>query len=315
MSEKRKDKSGRILRTGESQRKDFIYQYRYTDVLGKRQTIYAPTLQELREKEKAVQKETDDGMDYASGNLTVVQLLERYISLKQGVRYNTKVGYQFVLNIVKKEAFGSKKIREVKTSDAKLWIMKLYNDGRGCSTITSVRCVVRPAFEMAYNEDIIRKNPFDFKLDIIPNTSKKRIAMTKEQQEAFMNFIAEDNHYKKYWDEFTLLLETGLCISELVGLTKGELDFKARKIKVDHQLSRTRGGTYYIEKTKTECGVRYLPMSDIAYSCLKRILANRKKPAVEMIVDGYSGFLLLDKDGRPKVALHIEPVMKRTWNK
>lgn len=61
MSEKRKDKSGRILRTGESQRKDFIYQYRYTDVLGKRQTIYASTLQELREKEKTVQKETDDG--------------------------------------------------------------------------------------------------------------------------------------------------------------------------------------------------------------------------------------------------------------
>lgn len=51
--------------------------------------------------------------------------MERYISLKQGVRYNTKVGYQFVLNIVKKETFGSKKIREVKTSDAKLWIMKL----------------------------------------------------------------------------------------------------------------------------------------------------------------------------------------------
>lgn len=78
---------------------------------------------------------------------------------------------------------------------------------------------------MAYNEDIIRKNPFGFKLDIIPNTSKKRIAMTKEQQEALMNFIAGDNHYKKYWDGFTLLLETGLRISELVGLIKGELDF------------------------------------------------------------------------------------------
>lgn len=127
---------------------------------------------------------------------------------------------------------------------------------------------------MAYSEDIIRKNSFDFKLNIIPNTSKKRIAMTKEQQEAFMNFIAEDNHYKKYRDEFTLLLETGLRISELVGLTKGELDFKARKIKADYQLRRTRGGTYYIEKTKTECGVRYLPMSDIAYFCLKRAWNN-----------------------------------------
>ena len=31
MSEKRKDHKGRILRTGESQRKDLIYQYRYTE--------------------------------------------------------------------------------------------------------------------------------------------------------------------------------------------------------------------------------------------------------------------------------------------
>ena len=41
MSEKRKDNKGRILKTGESQRKDLIYQYRYTDIYGKRQTIYS----------------------------------------------------------------------------------------------------------------------------------------------------------------------------------------------------------------------------------------------------------------------------------
>ena len=44
MSEKRKDHKGRILRTGESQRKDLIYQYRYTDIRGKRQTIYSSDL-------------------------------------------------------------------------------------------------------------------------------------------------------------------------------------------------------------------------------------------------------------------------------
>ena len=135
MSEKRKDNKGRILRTGESQRKDLIYQYRYTDIRGKRQTIYSSD-----------------------------SLLERYISLKQGVRYNTKAGYNFVLNLVKKEDFGYRQIRDIKVSDAQQWIMKLHNDGKGYSTITSVRGVVKPAFQMAYNEDIIRRNPFDFKL-------------------------------------------------------------------------------------------------------------------------------------------------------
>ena len=93
MSEKRKDNKGRILRTGESQRKDLIYQYRYTDIRGKRQTVYSSDLKELRKKEKEIQKQLDDGIDYATGKINVIQLLERYISIKQGVRYNTKVGY------------------------------------------------------------------------------------------------------------------------------------------------------------------------------------------------------------------------------
>lgn len=96
LNEKRKDSKGRILKTGESQRKDGIYQYRYTDFRGKRQTVYASTLQELRQKEKEIQKQIDDGIDYEAGQITVIELLEKYISLKKGVRYNTQVGYQFV---------------------------------------------------------------------------------------------------------------------------------------------------------------------------------------------------------------------------
>ena len=163
MSEKRKDNKGRILRTGGSQRKDLIYQYRYTDIRGKRQTIYSSDLKELRQKEKTIQKQLDDRIDYAAGKITIIDLLERYISLKQGVRYNTKVGYNFVLNLVRKEDFGYRQIRDIKVSDAQKWIMKLHDEGKGYSTITSVRGVVKPAFQMAYNEDIIRRNPFDFK--------------------------------------------------------------------------------------------------------------------------------------------------------
>ena len=169
MSQKRKDNKGRILKTGESQRKDLIYQYRYTDSHGKLQTIYDSDLQELRQKEKEIQKYIDDGMDYSAGNITVLQLLERYVHLKKGVRYNTKVGYNFVLNLVKREDFGNRIIRDIRASDCKQWMIKLHEDGRGYSTLTSVRGVLRPAFQMACNEDVIRRNPFDFRLtDIVP---------------------------------------------------------------------------------------------------------------------------------------------------
>ena len=98
------------------------------------------------EKEKAIQKQLDEGIDYAAGAITVIALLEQYISLKQGVRYNTKVGYNFVLNLIKKEDFGYRQIKDIKVSDAQQWIMKLHNDGKGYSTITNVRGVVKPAF-------------------------------------------------------------------------------------------------------------------------------------------------------------------------
>ena len=315
-NKKRKDKKGRILKTGESQRKDFVYQYRYIDFHGKRQTVYASTLQELRQKEKEIQKQVDDGLDYEAGQITVIELIEKYISLKQGVRYNTKVGYQFVLNLVKKEEFGYRKISTIKVSDAKQWFMKLQKDGRGYSTITSVRGVIKPAFQMAYDEDAVRKNPFAFKLtDAVVNDSEQRIALTDEQLEIWMDFIKNDNTYCKYYDEFVVLLETGMRVSEFCGLTKKDLDFKNRRIRVDHQLVRERGGKYYVEETKTSSGCRFLPMTDSIYQSLKNMLARRPKVKKEVVVDGYTGFIMLDKNGNPKVALHVENEMRWAMKK
>lgn len=312
MSEKRKDKRGRILKTGESQRHDLTYQFRYKQhPKDKWHYVYAPTLEELRKKETAIQQDLNAGINYAAGKITVVELLERYIRLKQGVRYNTKVGYNFVLNLVSKEDFGKRRIKDIKVSDAQLWFIKLHDDGKGYSTLTSIRGVIKPAFQMAYNEDIIRKNPFEFRIvDVVPNDSEKRIAMTEEQQDLWMSFIRTDKTYSKYYDEFVVLLETGMRVSEFCGLTKNDLDFVNRKIRVDHQLVRERGGKYYVEKTKTESGCRYIPMTEDVYKSLQRILKKRPIVQTEMVIDGYGGFIMLDKNNRPKVALHIENEMR-----
>ena len=66
MSEKRRDNKGRILRTGESQRKDLIYQYRHTDIRGKRRTIYSSNLSELRKKEAEILKQLSKVIDCAA---------------------------------------------------------------------------------------------------------------------------------------------------------------------------------------------------------------------------------------------------------
>ena len=312
MAERRKDNKNRVLKEGESQRKNGTYMYRYTDMRGKRVCVYAKTLEELRAKEQTIQKELSDGIDYAAGEITVLDLLKRYIATKTGVRYNTKVGYQFVLNLVSKEDFGYRKIRDVKPSDAKQWFIKLYQDGRRYSTITSVRGVLRPAFEMAVEDGIIRRNPFSFKItDVVPNDSKTRQAISGEVKERFLTFIRESRHYSQYYDEIVILLGTGMRVSELYGLTRADLDFEARRIKVERQLTRTRHCEYYIEKPKTASGERYIPMTDEVYRAFQNAVQRRRQPKVELLIDGHTGFLFLDKDGKPKVALHLEHVMKR----
>ena len=319
MSERRDNKK-RKLWTGESQDKDGRYVYKYTDAFGKRKALYSWRLTgadatpkgkrkdlSLREKEKLLQKEVSDGIVPDGGNMKVLELVKRYVSQKCGVRHNTEANYKFVINIIAKEPFGQKRIDKVKLSDAKAWLIKLQDDGRGYSSIHTIRGVVRPAFQMALDDDLIRRNPFEFQLStVVVNDSVTREAITRKQERQFLDFIKNDKHFCRYYDGIYILFHTGLRISEFVGLTVSDIDFENRRINVDHQLQRKRNMEYIIEETKTDAGVRQIPMTDDVYDCFQRIIANRKKPKVEPMIDGKIGFLYLDKNEMPMVALHWE---------
>ena len=105
MSEKRRDNKNRILRSGESQRKDGRYAYKYTDTFGKVQFVYAwklvPTDKtpagkrddiSLREKEKEIQKDLDDGIDTIGKKMTVCELYAKQNRHRGNVRHNTTKG-------------------------------------------------------------------------------------------------------------------------------------------------------------------------------------------------------------------------------
>lgn len=329
MGGKRRDSKKRILRNGESQRQDGRYAFKYIDATGKPQFVYSWKLEKtdktpqgkrddisLREKEKLILKDIDDAIVPRGGEMTVLELVRKYLLQKTGVRHNTEANYNFVVNIIKKEDFGKKRIDKVKLSDAKCWLIKLQKDGRGYSTIHSVRGVVRPAFQMAVDDDLIRKNPFEFQLaTVVVNDSVTREAITRKQERAFLEFVENDKHFCRYYEGIYILFKTGLRISEFVGLTFSDVDMKNRKISVNHQLQRKRNMEYVIEDTKTTCGTREIPMSDDVYKCFQRIIANRKKPKVEPMVDGKCGFLYLDKNDMPMVALHWEKYFQHICEK
>ena len=320
MSEIRRDNKGRKLATGESQDKDGRYRYKYNDSFGKRKSVYSWRLTEsdpypkgkrkdisLREKEKEVEKALRNAVATSGGNMTVLELVQKYISQKRGVKHNTQANYNFVINVIKKEDFGAKRIDTIKLSDAKAWLIKLQDDGRGYSSIHSIRGVVRPAFQMAVDDDLINKNPFEFQLaTVVVNDSVTREAITRKQQREFLRFIKADKHFCKYYDGIYILFHTGLRVSEFVGLTINDIEFDKERIKVDHQLQRTRNMKYEILTPKTEKGERYVPMQKDVADCFRRIIQNRKHPKIEPMIDGYSGFLFLDKNDMPMVALHWE---------
>lgn len=197
--------------------------------------------------------------------MTVCELVDRYLKTKTGVRESTKQGYVRVQILLAKEKFGSTKIRNVKISDAKLFLIKLQQeDGKSYSTIHNVRGVLRPAFQMAV-DDVV---------------------------------------YCKYYEVVYILFHTGMRISEFCRLTLRDIDLEKKTVNIDHQLQRTSDMRYIVVETKTDAGKRKIAITDDVASMFQAIIEDREPPVVEKIIDGYSGFLFYGKDGNLLVAMH-----------
>ncbi len=261
----------------------------------------------LRELEKQIGYDLSLQLDPEGRNMTVMELVERYLSTKVGVKSNTTTNYNFVRNLLKKETFSQKKICQIKTSDAKLFLIKMQSDGKGYSTVKTVRGVLRPAFQMAVDDDVLHKNPFAFELaGVVVNDSVTREAISKDQMRKFLKFIHDDNVYCKYYEVVYILFYTGMRISEFCGLTLKDIDLENRVVNIDHQLQRTADMRLVIEATKTTAGTRKLPITEKVANMFRAIIEDREKLKVEKVVDGYSGFLFLDAKGLPLVAMYWE---------
>lgn len=333
MSEVRRDNRNRKLKDGESQLSDGRYRFRYKDTDGTSRDIYSWRLEAsdktppgkrdclpLRIREKQIAASLMDGILVSGGNLTVVQLCDRYLSTKIKTKPTTQMGYQTTMKVLKKHPFGSMRIDKVREFDAKQFLINLQQkEGKRYSSIQSIRGVLRPAFAMAVKNDYIRKSPFEFPLvDVLVDDSVRRDAISRDQQRKFLQFIKNDKHYSKYYDAIYILFHTGMRISEFCGLTKHDIDMEQRIIHIDHQLQRLSDGTLYIldpnskkPGTKTYSGTRDLPMTDDVYERFQHLIETRKTPKIEPMVDGYVGFLCLDKNDRPTVGMHWDHYFQR----
>ena len=162
MATKRKDKSRVVLKTGEVQRKDGTYQFSWQDSQMKRRFVYARTLDDLREKEKRIQKDKCDGIKTEARYTTIVELFDLWANMKRGLKNNTFENYKYMYNTFVRPVIGSKRISTLKKSDIK----KYYNylvDERNLkpSTIDNIHTVLHQVLQIAVDDDFIRNNPSD----------------------------------------------------------------------------------------------------------------------------------------------------------
>lgn len=325
--EKRKDNKGRTLKTGESQRADGRYCFKYTDVNGKPQFIYSWKLTatdkmpagkrpdiSLREKEKEIRRDLEDGIDTIGKKMTVCELYARQNSHRQNVKINTEKNRYYLMSILENDLLGAMSIDKVKPSDAKEWMVRMHKKGYAYRTINNYKRSLKAAFYLAIEDDMIRKNPFNFALDtVLKNDTEPKKTLTAEQSESLVSFARQDAVYRRYADEIVILLGTGLRISELCGLTVSDIDFEKQSISVDHQLLRDASHGYYINTPKTKSGIRQIPMSREVLEALERSVANR--PQSDFTVDGYRDFLFLNQKGTPKTACDYNGMLKNLVKK
>lgn len=304
---KRTDSKGRILRTGEMQRtEDGRYLFRYVDLSGKKRTIYAVTLAELREKEKKIERDLQDGIDTGRGDMTLNQLFKIYMDTKTDLRESTRCNYISVWNnAVTESVLGNMKISQIKQLHIRSFYSELVKRGLSANTVKLYHNLIYPALELAVDSDIIRKNPAKNCQKIIGGSKKQRTALTEAEQEILLDFMSHSSKYSVYYPMVIFALSTALRVGELTGLRWSDVDLKGNVVHIRQQLIYKNlgdGCRFHIQDLKTEAGRRDIPLTAAARKSLirqKEIYLLLGKAARQQEVEGVSDFVFTNTQGKP----------------
>lgn len=308
-STKRKDKDRIVLRKGECQRPNGSYDYRWTDQFGKRHVIYGKTLEELREKEKEVDRDISDGIKAEKRNTTINELFDLWCHIKRGLKDNTFQNYKYMYNTFVRPKFGKLKISQVKKSDVKRFYNYLADErGLQASTIDSIHTVLHQVFDLAVDDGYIRSNPSERVLKELKQAhcfhTEKRKALTVAEQELFLDYLRNTPRYCHWYPIFAVMLGTGLRVGEATGLRWCDIDLDEGLIDVNHTLvyyshGPQKGCSFNVNTPKTKAGERVVPMLGFVKEAFLEERENQKETGIscKASVDGYTDFIFVNRYG------------------
>lgn len=336
---KRTDNKGRILKDGESQRKDGTYRFNYTDAEGVRHDVYSKRLVptdrlppgckedlSLREKERKIIHDLEDGIKAPVENkATLNDLFWIYISNKPELKESTRTNYLYMYQKYVQNTLGKKKIASIKYSDVKAFYNKLIREmGFKPNSMEIIHTIIHPVFTLAVRDNYIRINPAAGAMADIKKSHNwekpKRHALSVREQDTFISYMAQHKTYSHWLSLFTVLLGTGGRVGEITGLRWEDCDFEAGIIHINHNMVYRKfdgeeKAMFHIVTPKTSAGIRIIPMLSEVRKALEDEYERQKITGFnESIVDGYTGFIFKNRYGDPLSAHNVNRAIDRICN-
>lgn len=257
---------GKECGKGICQRKDGLYSARFVSSEGKRQVKCFSSLPEARnwlEDAKYADRHEDV---FAPPDMTVTEWFEFWISHIVGdLAPNTKRNYreQYEYNV--KPVIGKMRLTDAKPMHCKM----VFNRMEASYASSTIRQAYGTMFRAAVMNDMIQKHPMDGVRFTKPVRATDDIKfLTRDEQRVFLETAKRSRNYNQY----ALILETGLRTGEMIGLTWDAIDFQNRTLTVNKTLEyRHKQHFWRAGPPKTQQSYRTIPLTDRAYEILKEI--------------------------------------------
>lgn len=345
MSNKRRDRKGRLLKNGEYQRENGRYEFRYTDSKGRRHSIYSWKLvatdkapagvecqSSLREEELKINKDLLDRINrFDAQTLTFEQCFYAYMETKKSLKETTRATYLFNYKKFVKDAIGDMKIIAIKYSTIREFYISLHDDyGLTLSTINTYHTgIISPVLEICVRDDLIRSNPAKLAKNDIRGMWKeppeKRHALTMAQQTALFDYCArnKDAYTQRARLYLTFLIGTGCRFGEMAGLRWDDVDFEHNTISINHEIVYARGedgkNRFIGTSTKTPLSNRAIPMfPEVREMLLNEYERQKIFGFCDTVIDGYTNFIFVSYRGNPVTCMGVNKTFSRmvaTYNK
>lgn len=306
-----KSLNGKELGKGISQRKDGLYQGRFVNRFGKKQTVYAKTLNEVRQKLRNEQYEDEKSLNVVTKDVTLDEWYQIWMdTCKKNCRESTKTSYAGHYRRVQK-ALGWRKLTALNLIIIQQAINELDTDNERKNS----KKILVDMLDKAIDSDLLIKNVAKQVNTVISKEEKKeRRVLTVSEAELFLSKAADSFYYNLY----VLALETGMRIGELMGLQWSDIDFNKKVLRVKRSLCYFRkDGKYVFEwhDTKTHNSKRTIPLTSRAIAALKQQRIMRQKILLqhaEDTQDEYKDLVFVTRNNRPTQQFIIQECMDVT---